>query len=208
MFGFFGKKSAPFQPTSEVVYVSNEARSRGLADRILRTQNRVTLLSPFAQHAARLQEALRQHGVTTALHEGSYRTAAQEDGAVPLLTMEQFLTLARPLAGDAPLEVIQVERHPLRKHDDAILSVLTVLPQGTQLHILHTLEDGIFQLVGGSMEDLLRKLGLQADETLEHPLIQKSIASAQKRIEGRVREEIPADSFVHWRERNLPPRSP
>jgi hypothetical protein len=206
MFGFFRKPKASFEAEADLVYLTDEARAKALARFCRAEAGPVVLLSPFQNHAAKLQEALRQRGVSVSLQGGLYRAAAQEADAIPLLTLGAFPSQAAALSGGAPLNVLQVERHPLRIHDDSILPALAALPPGTRLRILHSLEDGIFQLFGAGLEGLLRKLDMGPDEVIEHRMVTSSILQAQEKLKKRVSNEIPADSFVAWREKNAPPR--
>ena len=205
MFGWFSRKKAPLQAEREITYLTHEARVKALVQLCREARHRVVLLSPFPAHAARLQEALRQRGVEAALRGGMYRAAAQAPDAIPLLTLAEFPAMAPSLGGGEALDVIQIERHPLRSHDDSIQEALESLPEGTRLRVLHSMEDGLFHLFNSNnrLEDLLRKLGLGADEALEHPMISGSLARAQERVREQVKVEQPASSFAEWRERNL-----
>jgi preprotein translocase subunit SecA len=204
MFGLFrGKKPSPFQAEAELIYRTDGARARALARLCREARATVVLVTPFRGHAARHQEALRQLGVEVHLRENSYRSAGQDEGTIPLLTLGAFAALAPTLSGGAPLEVLQVERHPLRHHDDAILPTLAALPRGTRLRVLHSLEDGVFRVFGAGLADLLDRLGMAPEDSIEHPMITRSIAQAQEKLRAKVPDEIPADSFAVWQNRNL-----
>lgn len=203
MFGLFKKKPPSRQPDPDHVYVTDAERADGLAARcrgVVAGGARVVLVSPFRGHLARRRDELQGRGLPVELLAGGYRSGAAEPGAVPLLEHASFVHAAAQLAEGQPLEVFQIERHPLREHD---LAVAAALPEGSRLHVFLSMDDGIFRIFGSSIQDLCRRLDLPPGEPIEHPLVARSIESAQEKLRQKVRTESPAETFDDWRQRNL-----
>lgn len=206
MFGLFKKKPPSRQPDPDHVYVTDAERADGLAARCrgaIAGGARVVLVSPFRGHLARRRDELQGRGLPVELLAGGYRSGAAEPGAVPLLEHASFVRAARQLAEGQPLELFQIERHPLREHDLAVAAALDALPEGSRLHVFLSMDDGLFQIFGASVQDLSRRLDLPPGEPVEHPLVTRSIENAQEKLRRKVRAESPAETFDEWREQNL-----
>jgi hypothetical protein len=200
MFGWLRAKKPSFQVERELTFLTEQARVQAIVRFCREAPHPPVLLSPFRRHAEQLQEALRQRGLMVSFQAPGYRAAAQDPDALPLLLLGDLPRLSSP----GPRLVLQIERHPLRAHDDAVLQALAALPAGTRLRILHSLDDGLLKLFSPNIRGVVERLGMAPDDELEHPMIASSIARAQERLATQVRTEIPGESFLDWRQKNLP----
>ena len=95
------------------------------------------------------------------------------------------------------------ERHPLRSHDDAIADFARTLPCRCRLAFHVSLEDPLMQVFAGEwVQNILRQLGMSENEAIESRMVARRLRQAQKKIEGHVTGDLPADSAEQWLERN------
>ncbi len=68
----------------------------------------------------------------------------------------------------------------------------------------NSLEEPLLKQLGGdNIIALMKQMGLQEDEMIEHPLISKSILKAQEKITQKLNFEQFADSKKEWIEKNI-----
>lgn len=151
----------------------------------------VLVLASFEETLERLRGALRAAG----LQEGPALVVARADqlSAVP-----------------AGASVILAERHPLPAFHRALLQKLKALAPAVTPECFAALDDPLMVSFGGErIAELMRQLGMEADEPVEHPLISKSLANAAKKLEQRLGPAVsrlaPAASMAEWFQKNLPP---
>lgn len=136
---------------------------------------------------------------------GALRAANLEEG--PGLVVARADQLATVPAGAS---VILAERHPLPAFHRALLQKLKTLAPAVTPVCFAALDDALMLSFGGErMAELMRQLGLAADEPIEHPLVSKSLANAAKKLEQRLGPAVsrlaPAASMAEWFQKNLPP---
>ena len=96
------------------------------------------------------------------------------------------IVLGEGLAELGGLHVIGTERHESRRIDNQLRGRSGRQGDPGSSRFFLSLEDDLMRLFGSDrISGIMEKLGMQEDIPIEHPLISKSIESAQKRVEGR-----------------------
>ncbi|MEM9617122.1 MAG: preprotein translocase subunit SecA [Pseudomonadota bacterium] len=83
------------------------------------------------------------------------------------------------------LFVLATERHESRRIDNQLRgrSGRQGDPGGTKFFL--SLEDDLMRIFGSGMEKMLKRFGIQPDESIEHPWFTKAVETAQKKVEQR-----------------------
>ena len=83
------------------------------------------------------------------------------------------------------LHVLGTERHESRRIDRQLRGRCARQGDPGSSHFFLSLEDRLMRLYGNSekMTGMLQKVGMQEDEEISHPLLNRSIETAQKRVE-------------------------
>lgn len=96
------------------------------------------------------------------------------------------IVLGKGLAELGGLHVTGTERHESRRIDNQLRGRSGRQGDPGSSRFFLSLEDDLMRLFGSDrISGIMEKLGMQEDVPIEHPLITKSIESAQKRVEGR-----------------------
>jgi len=96
------------------------------------------------------------------------------------------IVLGKGLAELGGLHVIGTERHESRRIDNQLRGRSGRQGDPGSSRFFLSLEDDLMRLFGSDrISGIMGKLGMQEDVPIEHPLITRSIESAQKRVEGR-----------------------
>jgi len=96
--------------------------------------------------------------------------------------------------------LVFLEHYPLREKEEEVIANLN--PK--QVYVFSSLDEPLFnQFGGGKIVDLMKNLGMKEDEMIEHPMISKSIESAQHKLAQKVTIENSANSAKEWFIRNL-----
>ena len=83
------------------------------------------------------------------------------------------------------LYVLATERHESRRIDNQLRgrSGRQGDPGATKFFL--SLEDDLMRIFGSGMEKMLKRFGIQPDESIEHPWFTKAVETAQKKVEQR-----------------------
>ncbi|MBI1393331.1 MAG: preprotein translocase subunit SecA [Alphaproteobacteria bacterium] len=83
------------------------------------------------------------------------------------------------------LYVLATERHESRRIDNQLRgrSGRQGDPGATKFYL--SLEDDLMRIFGDGMEKMLKRFGIQPDESIEHPWFTKAVETAQKKVEQR-----------------------
>ncbi len=96
------------------------------------------------------------------------------------------IVLGKGLAELGGLHVTGTERHESRRIDNQLRGRSGRQGDPGSSRFFLSLEDDLMRLFGSDrISGIMEKLGMQEDVPIEHPLITKSIESAQKKVEGR-----------------------
>lgn len=207
----FGK---PRSTGRDVIWLSQEARARGALRAVnqhLASNHSVLVLAHFPATLAAFGEEIIGRGLPHATIPTTLTpTAALELANGPprvLLGLVRNLQLdefpAPDTAPPSPLSVLVLERHFLRKHDDVVPRFAEGLGSKASVDFHISLDDPLLAIfVGEWVRDMLRKLGMQPDETINSPMVSRRIEQAQAKIAGQTSTDVDADSAAEWLERN------
>lgn len=95
--------------------------------------------------------------------------------------------------------VIFLEHYPLRSKEEQLMQ--NWAPQ--QVLVLNALEEPLFQRFGGArLMELMKKMGMEEYEQIQHPMITRSIAQAQRKLDKMLKgRDILAGSLEEWFEK-------
>src|SRR4029078_5645120 len=83
------------------------------------------------------------------------------------------------------LHVIGTERHEAPRNDRQLRGRCARQGDPGSSHFFISLEDDLMRLFGSDrMIKIMERVGLEENQELEHPLLNRSIETAQKRVEG------------------------
>lgn len=209
MFGLFGKKKPPpsrINTSPDAVYLDDRHRISAVAKEIrtsAQPSRATTVITPFGGHVTRIREGLGAHGIATATLDLSYRAPTLAPDEVYVVSFETLPTLLRDVR--SPRDFVQIERHPLRVHDEETDRLLEASSVEHRLRMRLALDDGLLSFfdADGSLAALMKRLEVPEDEPIEHAFVTSSIENAQAKIAKKVTSEVRAATFAEWRARNL-----
>ncbi|MBI3307665.1 MAG: preprotein translocase subunit SecA [Candidatus Omnitrophica bacterium] len=96
------------------------------------------------------------------------------------------IVLGQGIAGKGGLAVIGTERHEARRIDNQLRGRSGRQGDPGSSKFFISLEDDLMRIFGSDrIAGIMQKLGMEEGEVIQHPLVSKSIETAQKRVEGR-----------------------
>jgi hypothetical protein len=91
--------------------------------------------------------------------------------------------------------ILMLERYPSKKRDYEFAERL----QPEKIIYLSSLDDPLLKLTGGDrIKNVLVKMGALEDEVLTHPMISKSLANAQEKIQKKMVTDPEVNSAEQW----------
>lgn len=186
--------------SSDIIYKTEREKFKAVIREIVEIHNlgRPILVGTVSiDKSERLSKLLKkeniEHNVLNAKnHEREAEIVAQtgQEGRVTISTnmagRGTDIVLGEGLAELGGLHVIGTERHESRRIDNQLRGRSGRQGDPGSSRFFLSLEDDLMRLFGSDrISGIMEKLGMQEDIPIEHPLITKSIESAQKRVEGR-----------------------
>lgn len=114
------------------------------------------------------------------LPEGDERTAKEEK------IRAQVAELKQKALDAGGLYIIATERHESRRIDNQLRGRSGRQGDPGHSHFFLSLEDDLMRIFGSDrMDKVLKTLGLQEDEAIAHPWVNKALANAQQKVEAR-----------------------
>ena len=99
---------------------------------------------------------------------------------------EASVEAAKKKALDAGgLFVLATERHESRRIDNQLRGRSGRQGDPGDTKFFLSLEDDLMRIFGAGMEKMLKRFGIQPDESIEHPWFTKAVETAQKKVEQR-----------------------
>ena len=211
MFGLFRKKQARLLRESDCVYASRERADHALVEAALELcaqSTPVIVASFFRGSLARIQAALAREALEPRWVEPPTlpslplpRTSKQ-----PLLLGVASMSVDHGLSSwllraEVPFRVLFVEHYPTFEAERNVLEVLEECsarePLCVRFHV--GLDEPFMSVFGGSrISSLMESMGMTPGEKIEHPMVDKSIINAQKKLGRRVPSPQPADTDREW----------
>lgn len=97
-------------------------------------------------------------------------------------------------------QLIFLEHFPLRSKEEELLKNMPI----KKAIVYNSLDEALFSSFGSDrIIELLKKIGIQEDEQITHPLVSKSIVNAQNKISKQIIFENSASSQREWIEKNV-----
>ena len=110
-----------------------------------------------------------------------------------------------PVDESRPAFVLVAERHLLRSKDKRVVEFAGELPGKAQVAFHLSLEDALLKaFVGPQIEQLLRQLGMDENESIDSGMVSRRIAAAQKKIAATTFGDSDARSAEEWLAANVP----
>lgn len=174
MFGLFNSKS-PEAAISDQVWMSQQSKWNACL-KMAEANKQCVFVAWFSKTKEELTEFLATSNVETSI------------------------VLARDITSSDHQLLIFVEHYPLSEVEQALFLRLNL----NKVPVLSSLDEPLFSLFGGEKTiQLMQKLGMKQDEIVSHPMITKSIRSAQRKIAEKVTVEIKAESQKDWLKKNV-----
>lgn len=173
--GLFKKRaSVPGFPLNDLVWVTEEAKQQGFVN-LLRQHPDAVVLVWFDQTAETFQEILLREQLLEVSIQTARMTSSDEVEGKTVIFLEHYPLLSREIT-------------------------LTKSWKPAQALFLTALDEPLFSRFGGErLAALVQQLGLEEAENLEHPMITKSIARAQHKLDEKLKGgDILAESQEEW----------
>ena len=174
-FNWFKKKI----PIKDIVWINHAAKLEGVSAYVLNNKN-IVLIAWFEDSFNEFHAFIHErHGMTT----------------VPLYmarNVTSFITQDK--------KIVFVEHYPLREKEDALIQNW----KAKEIVVMSALDDPLFTQFGGdNIRMLMQKMGLKENESVEHTLINRSIANAQRKLGKKLTVEHSARSMKEWFQKNI-----
>ena len=198
IFDWLKGERSNFEVASDRIWLTKAAKFAGISAEVSRS-----LAGPEVPDAiflvAHFQDCLNE---LRSLVEG----AGFDPSRVMVTTADAFAGLSASgmgLSENQNVLIAVAERHLLRSHDEAVLDFARTLPCRCRLVFYISLEDPVMQLFAGEwVQNMLRQLGMSEDAAIESRMVARRVKQAQKKIEGQVTGDSPAESAEQWLEWN------
>lgn len=177
MFNLF-KRKQPAIKVIDKVYISLEAKHKGMFDQWNQDKNIVFIF----------------------WFEESLDLASQfftELVSKPVRTLLAKEAASAQLVGGL---AVFGEHHPLKSKEQELFRKLNL----ENPVVYSSLTEPLFKQFGSDkIIDLMKKLGMNEDESIEHTMISRSIANAQEKIEKKISVDLGARSQEGWLKNNF-----
>lgn len=176
LFNLFGKKSS--SSATDLVWIHRKAKDNGLLS-ILKEHPDTVLVAWFEETQDVYTSFLQENGISTPVYLYRQIHAAQ--------------------VGEQDL--VMLEHYPLAEKENEFWSSFSA----KKIRVLSALDEPLFKQFGGDkVVDMMKKLGMDENESISHALISSAIKNAQEKIAKKIGIEQPARSATEWLERNFP----
>ena len=101
----------------------------------------------------------------------------------------------------ADKQIIFIEHYPLSEKEAILFTSLNL----SEVRVFSALEEPFFQYFGGGrIMELMKKMGAEDNEPIEHPMIGMALKNAQEKLSKKVIVATDANSQSGWFSNNLP----
>ncbi|MDP7009951.1 MAG: preprotein translocase subunit SecA [Verrucomicrobiota bacterium] len=184
---------------NDSIYLTEKVKYKAVVEEVksLHEEGRPVLVGTVAVETSELLSRLLDkaripHSVLNAKfhqQEAEIVTRAGQPGTVTIATnmagRGTDIKLAEGIADRGGLHVLGTERHESRRIDRQLRGRCARQGDPGSSHFFLSLEDKLMRLYGNSekMTGLLQRVGMEEEEEISHPLLNRSIETAQKRVE-------------------------
>jgi preprotein translocase subunit SecA len=174
---------------ADAVWLDHGARVRGIARAAgaLAAEGRSVLVVALALGAlddlAAAAAPLQPKRCVDLFERDALRGHLERPGAVAV-ALPGALPTDAALAGSVPLEMLVCGRNDRRRGDEAIARVADILSPDARVTFHLALDDPLIAHFGADIKPILERLGLTADEPIQHPMVARAVESAQRKAEG------------------------
>jgi|GEM_PF-6455284 len=219
-------RSLPFARRSFEVYPDCFATNqRKLVEGVVQTARQraeqgewVIVGAQFANGFLELEKALGESGTefTVVPPKFSPEVLSQNRLMLGLTASLQSLTgrdfdLVTNLGGQRPgrLNVMVLQRHPLRSNDEAFATTLNQIPLHVRAGFFLSLDDPLLGVsVPETLIEILQQMGMSNHQLVSSRMLTRRVQATQRRIAAVVNDPKPADSVQEWMDINLPEPPP
>jgi preprotein translocase subunit SecA len=187
------------QDLSDQIYRTEKEKFQAVLDEVkeLHAQGRPVLVGTVSiEKSERLSGLLTRHGVPhnvlNAKHheqEAQIIAEAGHPGKVTIATNMAGrgvdIKLGEGVVGKGGLHIIGTERHESRRVDNQLRGRAGRQGDPGSSRFYLSLEDDLLRIFGSDrISPIMEKLGMEEGEPIEHPLINRAVENAQKKVEG------------------------
>ncbi|MEK6696763.1 MAG: preprotein translocase subunit SecA [Candidatus Deferrimicrobiota bacterium] len=187
------------QDLSDQIYRTEKEKFQAVLEEVkeLHAQGRPVLVGTVSiEKSERLSGLLTRHGVPhnvlNAKHheqEAQIIAEAGHSGRVTIATNMAGrgvdIKLGEGVVGKGGLHIIGTERHESRRVDNQLRGRAGRQGDPGSSRFYLSLEDDLLRIFGSDrISPIMEKLGMEEGEPIEHPLINRAVENAQKKVEG------------------------
>lgn len=170
MFGLFNKKDKGISVIDKI-WMSDQAKLNACLQMQMERSD-VMFVAWFEETKSKSQHYFREHQIDAEVYLADHLNMVHESK-----------------------ELIFLEHHPLRAEEEK----KAVSLGRDSITVLSLLTEPIFQLFGSErIIEMMRKMGMQEDEMIEHEMVSRSIKQAQDKIASRISVNASAKSQGDW----------
>jgi preprotein translocase subunit SecA len=187
------------QDLSDQIYRTEKEKFQAVLEEVtgLHAQGRPVLVGTVSiEKSERLSGLLTRHGVPhnvlNAKHHEQEAQIIAEAGHAGRVTIATNMAgrgvdikLGEGVVGKGGLHIIGTERHESRRVDNQLRGRAGRQGDPGSSRFYLSLEDDLLRIFGSDrIAPIMEKLGMEEGEPIEHPLINRAVENAQKKVEG------------------------
>jgi len=187
------------QDLSDQIYRTEKEKFQAVLEEVkeLHTQGRPVLVGTVSiEKSERLSGLLTRngvpHNVLNAKHHEQEAAIIAEAGYAGRVTIATNMAgrgvdikLGEGVVGGGGLHIIGTERHESRRVDNQLRGRAGRQGDPGSSRFYLSLEDDLLRIFGSDrIAPIMEKLGMEEGEPIEHPLINRAVENAQKKVEG------------------------
>ena len=187
------------QDLSDQIYRTEKEKFHAVLQEVkeLHTQGRPVLVGTVSiEKSERLSGLLTRHGVPhnvlNAKHHEQEAQIIAEAGHAGRVTIATNMAgrgvdikLGEGVVGKGGLHIVGTERHESRRVDNQLRGRAGRQGDPGSSRFYLSLEDDLLRIFGSDrISPIMEKLGMEEGEPIEHPLINRAVENAQKKVEG------------------------
>ena len=187
--GLFGGKKEAAQRGEDTVWMDHAARCRGVVREVAAlagAERSVVVVAPTLAALDELEPMLAAHQPVRCADifaKDGLRLNLSRAGAVAV-ALSGALPLDLKPGPEIGVDVLVYGRGDTRAADDAIVRFADSLGANAHITFHLALDDKLLQEFAGSIQPILEKLGLKADEPIVNSMVTRAIRNAQEKKRG------------------------